>query len=142
MTLFATVVDAWWSDPQAESIGPYVLGSLGLFATSLFATLGYLGWRGAGRSYVIAASLLMTIVSAFALTLGLVVLLITEQPWHVWFPPCIFGFFGIIIFGPMPLYAIIIHRHFEQRQLGARLLREEWTEDRSQLEGLSDRRTA
>ena len=141
MTLFATVVDAWWSDPQAERMGSYVLGSLGLFATSLFATLGYLGWRGAGRSYVIAASLLMTIVSAFALTLGLVVLLMTEQPWHVWFPPFISGFVGIIIFGPMPLYAIIIHRYFEQRQLGARLLREEWTEDRSQLDVRTDRGT-
>lgn len=141
MTLFATVVDAWWSEPQANTIGPFILGSFGLFALSLYATVGYLGWRGTGRSYVIAGSVLMSILSALALILGLFVLLLTEQPWHVWFPPCISGFIGIIVFGPMPWFALIVHRHFEQRQLGAGLLREEWVDDRSPVEGPSDRRT-
>ena len=131
MTLVATVVDAWWSEPQANTIGPYVLGAFGVFAISLFATLGYLGWRGTGRSYVIAGSVLMSILSALALILGIFVLVLTEQPWSVWLPLCVSGFLGMLTFGPMPLYAISIHRHFEQRQLGARLLREEWADEGS-----------
>ena len=131
MTLFATVVDAWWSEPQANTIGPFILGSFGLFALSLYATLGYMCWRGTGRSYVIAGSVVVSILSALALILGLFVLLLTEQPWHVWLPFCISGFLGIIVFGPMPLYAINIHRHFEQRQLGAGLLREGWVDEGS-----------
>ena len=141
MTLIATVVDAWWSDPQANSIGPYVLGGLSLLYMSLFLPLMVIRWREIGRRFVFGCSLLMILLSALSLTLGLTTLLLTEQPWHVWFPPFISGFVGIIIFGPMPLYAIIIHRHFEQRQLGAGLLREKWTEDRSQLDERTDRGT-
>ena len=141
MTLFATVVDAWWSDPQANSIGPYVLGGLSLLYMSLFLPLMVIRWREIGRRFVFGCSLLMILLSALSLTLGLTTLLLTEQPWHVWFPLFLTGCLGLFWFGPLPLFARIFHRQLEQQLLGSRLLREEWTEDRSQLDERTDRGT-
>ena len=124
MTLL-TVVDAWWSDPQSTRNGAFVLGALVLYSLTLYMTLGFLMRRGIGRSYVIWSSLLMTLMSVLSFIAGLVVLLLTEQPWHVWYPFLFTGVIGVFLFGPMPLFAIIIHRHFEQRQLDASILRSE-----------------
>lgn len=142
MTLFATAFDAWWSDPQAERIGPYVIGGLSLLYLSLFLPLMVIRWRDNGRHFVFGCCLLMLLFSALSFTLGLIALLLTEQPWHVWFPLFFTGCLGVFWFGPLPLFATIFHRQLEQQLLGSRLLREEWANDRSQPDGLSERRTS
>jgi accessory gene regulator protein AgrB len=121
--MLLTVVEAWWSEPQSDRIGAFVIGGLGLYAMTLYMTLGFLVRRGIGRTYVILSSLLMTLMSILSCILGLIVLLLTEQPWHVWAPFLITGVIGVFIFGPMPLFAIVIYRHFERRQLDASILR-------------------
>ena len=118
-----TVVDAWWTDPQSTTIGAAAFLGLALIASTQYMTLGRLKARGSGRSFVIWTSLLMASISVLAFLLGLGLLLLTKQPSHVSTPFLVTGFAGMFIFGPMPLFAAIIHRHFEQRQLAASALR-------------------
>ncbi|MBC03393.1 MAG: hypothetical protein CMJ34_08850 [Phycisphaerae bacterium] len=140
MTLFATVVDAWWSDTQSTATSAVVLIALGLMAGTLYATLGCLGWRGIGRPFVIRGSILMSVVSVLGLILGLIALT-TDQPWHVWSPLLITGSGGLLVFGPMPLFAIVVHRFAERRQLESGLLREDWSNDHGERAGRSHRET-
>ena len=118
-----TVVNAWWSDPQSTKIGALVFLGLALIASTQYFALVSLLWRGMGRSFVIRTSLLMTVLCVLAFLLGLGLLLLTAQPSHVYGPFLLIGIGGILVFGPMPLFAAIIHRFFEQRQLAASALR-------------------
>ena len=118
-----TVVNAWWSDPQSTKIGAALFLGLALIASTQYSALGSLLWRGMGRSFVIWTSLLMTVLCVLAFLLGLGLLLLTAQPSHVYGPFLLIGIGGMFIFGPMPLFAAIIHRLFEQRQLAASALR-------------------
>lgn len=118
-----TVVDAWWTDPQSTTIGAAAFLGLALIASTQDLTLGRLKARGSGRSFVIRTSLLMASISVLPFLLGLGLLLLTEQPSHVSTPLLVTRVAGMFIFGPMSMFAAIIHRHFEQRQLAASALR-------------------
>jgi len=118
-----TVVDAWWTDPQSTTIGAAAFLGLALIASAQYFALITLLVRGVGRSFVIRTSLPMTVLCVLAFLLGLGLLLLTAQPLHVYGPFLLSGIGGILVFGPMPLFAAIIHRHFEQRQLAAGALR-------------------
>ena len=141
MTLLGTMVDAWWSETQSTATASVVFVALGLMAGTLYAALGYLGWRGVGRSLVNRGSILMSLVSVLSLILGLTAVLV-GQPWFVCSPLLITGSCGLLIFGPMPLFAIVVIRLDERRKLESRLLRGDWVDDHGGLDEISKREIA
>jgi hypothetical protein len=123
MIVLTGVVDAWWSEPQSDRIGAFViLGVILFFFFNMFMTIR-VRRRGVGRSYVIWSSLLMTMMSLLACILGLVVMLLTEQPSYVWERILGMGMCCIFVFGMWPLFAMVAYRLFERGKLDASILR-------------------
>ena len=123
MILLTGVVDVWWSEPQSDRIGAFViLGVILIFFFNMFMTIR-VRRRGLGRSCVIWSSLLMTVMSVLACILGLVVMLLTEQPSYVWERILGTGMCCVFIFGMWPLLAMSAYRLFERAKLDASSLR-------------------
>lgn len=125
MTLFATVVDAWFTNETSN----LAFGISGALMGTLGGLFGIIGIRRIPRTVGMKIMLGLFVLSGCSATVGLFALILTEQPWHVWYPFLLFGAVGMFVTGLGWITWTRAYRELDQRQLDSKLLREEWPKE-------------
>ena len=124
MTLFATVVDAWFTS-QASGL---IFGLSGALIGILGGVFGVIGIHRIPRAVGMKILIGLFVLSGCSAAVGLFALLGVNQPYHVWYPFLMFGAVGMFVIGITWITWKRAYRQLEQRQLDSKLLRDEWPE--------------
>ena len=124
MTLFATVVDAWFTS-QASGL---IFGLSGALIGILGGVFGVIGIHRIPRAVGMKILIGLFVLSGCSAAVGLFALFGVNQPYHVWYPFLMFGSVGMFVIGIIWITWKRAYRQLEQRQLDSKLLRDEWPE--------------
>jgi len=122
MTLFATVVDAWFTS-QASGL---IFGLSGALIGMLGGVFGIIGIRRIPRAVGMKILIGLFLLFGCSAMVGLFALLGVNQPYHVWYPFLMFGAVGMFVIGIIWITWKRSYSQLEQRQLDSKLLRDEW----------------
>jgi len=117
------MTDAWWSGESAGMIGGIVGSGLGILGGLIGSLVGTLAPRGIGRKYLLGGMLTMLVLCALSSITGLYALLLTGQPYQVWYPLVLLGGLGTLAICVLLPVTIRVYRQAEQRKLEASALR-------------------
>ena len=125
MTLFATVVDAWFTNETSN----LAFGISGALMGTLGGLFGILGIRRIPRNVGMKILIGLFVLCGCSAMVGLFALLGGNQPYHVWYPFLTFGVVGMFAIGLAGFAWTRAYRELDQRQLDSKLLREEWPKE-------------
>ena len=125
MTLFATAVEAWFTNETSN----LAFGLSGGLMGTLGGLFGILGIRRIPRNVGMKILISLFVLCGCSAMVGLFALLGGNQPYHVWYPFLTFGVVGMFAIGLTGFTWKRAYRELDQRQLDSKLLREEWPKE-------------